>query len=107
MLDAYTIIGFIGALVLIVGFFMNQIGKWATTGFEYDFINLIGSAVLAIYAWQIGSVPFVVLFVFWAVFSAKDVVWDGIKNMKNAKNEKKEKQGLEKEEKIEDNTQGN
>lgn len=103
MLDAYTIIGFIGALVLVVGFLMNQIGKWQTSDFEYDFINLIGSAILLIYAWQIGSNPFVILFAVWAVFSVKDVVWDGISNMKKGKVEKELKEELEKEPKEEDN----
>lgn len=105
MLDAYTIIGFIGALVLMVGFLMNQLGRWQTTDFEYDFINLIGAAVLSVYAWQIGSYPFLVLFVVWALFSIKDVVGDGFANMKKGKVEKVLKEELEKEAKEEDNTQ--
>jgi len=92
MLDAYTIIGFIGALVLMVGFLLNQLGRWQTTDFEYDFINLIGSAILAVYAWQIGSFPFLVLFLVWAVFSLKDVVTDGLHNfMKKGREAKKQK----------------
>ncbi len=90
MLDAYTIIGFIGALVLMVGFLMNQIGRWQTTDFEYDFINFIGSALLSIYAWQIGSYPFLVLFVVWAIFSFKDIIGDGIHNVMAKKENKKE-----------------
>jgi hypothetical protein len=65
MLDSYTIIGFIGALVLMVGVIMNQLGRWQTNDFEYDFINLIGSAILAIYSWQIGSYPLLILFIVW------------------------------------------
>ncbi|MBA4336863.1 hypothetical protein C0416_03785 [bacterium] len=103
MLDSYTIIGFIGALVIMVGFLMNHLGKWNADDFEYDFINFIGASVLAVYAWQIGSYPFLVLFIVWALFSAKDVVWEGYVNMKKRKDEKeitKEiKQELEKEEK--------
>ncbi len=105
MLDTYTIIGFIGALVLMVGFLMNQIGKWQTTDFEYDFINLIGAAVLLVYSWQIQSNPFIILFAVWTLFSVKDVVWDGLVNMKKGKVEKELKQELEKEIKEEDNTQ--
>lgn len=104
MLDAYNIIGFIGALVLMVGFIMNQLGKWEITDFEYDFINLIGAAVLSVYAWQIESYPFLVLFVVWTLFSIKDVVWDGFVNIKKGKIEKQLKQELEKEQKEEDNS---
>jgi hypothetical protein len=81
MLDTYTVIGFIGALVLMVGFLMNQIGRWETNDFEYDFINFIGAILLAIYAWQIGSYPFLILFVVWTVFSFKDIIGDGVYNM--------------------------
>lgn len=90
MLDAYTIIGFIGALVLMVGFLMNQIGRWQTTDFEYDFINFVGAALLTIYAWQIGSYPFLVLFVVWTIFSFKDIIGDGVHNMLWKKDHKKE-----------------
>lgn len=98
MLDAYTIIGFIGALVLMVGFLLNQIGHWETTDFEYDFINLIGAAVLSVYAWQIGSYPFLILFLVWTGFSLKDVVGDGFKNMfKRMRRSKKKEEKEEKE----------
>lgn len=90
MLEANTIIGFIGALVLLVAFLLNQLGRWETTDFEYDFINLIGASLLSVYAWQIGSIPILILFVVWTLFSLKDVVFDGIKNMSKKKKDKKE-----------------
>jgi len=80
-LDPYTIIGFIGALVIMVGFIMNQIGRWKTYDFEYDFINLIGAAILSVYSWQIGSYPLLILFVVWSVFSGKDVLVDFFKQI--------------------------
>ena len=98
MLDAYTIIGFIGALVLMVGFVMNQLGRWETSDFEYDFINLIGAAILAVYSWQIGSYPLLVLFVVWTLFSIKDVLADALTSGKKkaSKTGKKEIKELEK-----------
>ena len=90
MTDAYTIIGFIGALVLMVAIIMNQLGRWQTNDFEYDFINLIGSSILAVYAWQIGSYPLIVLFIVWAIFSAKDVLGDGMKQLFKKKEKKEE-----------------
>jgi len=105
MLDSYTIIGFIGALILIVGFLMNQLGRWKTTDFEYDFINFIGAAVLSVYAWQIGSYPFLILFIIWALFSIKDVIGDGLKNFKKSRVEKGIEQELEKDQKEGDNAE--
>ncbi len=95
MLEANTIIGYIGALVLLVAFLLNQIGRWKTQDFEYDFINLIGAALLSVYAWQINSMPLIILFVIWSLFSLKDVLYDGFMNMKRKEKEKK----VEKEEK--------
>ena len=80
-LDPYTIIGFIGALVIMVGFIMNQLGRWKTYDFEYDFINLIGASILSVYSWQIGSYPLLILFVVWTVFSGKDVLVDFFKQL--------------------------
>ena len=102
MLDAYTIIGFIGALVLMVGIIMNQLGRWQTDDFEYDFINLIGGAILAVYAWQIASYPLLILFSVWTFFYAKDVIGDGLRQMfKKGKKEadKKDESAEAKEEK--------
>ena len=98
MLDANTIIGFIGALVLLVAFLLNQLGHWETSDFEYDFINLIGAALLTLYGWQMESYPILVLFAVWTLFSLKDVVVDGFKNMKKGKKLKKEKEEAAKEE---------
>ncbi|MBU1445746.1 hypothetical protein KKD70_00595 [Patescibacteria group bacterium] len=80
-LDPYTIIGFIGALVIMVGFIMNQLGRWKTYDFEYDFINLIGASILAVYSWQIGSYPLLLMFSVWTVFSGKDVLVDFFKQI--------------------------
>jgi hypothetical protein len=90
MLEANTIIGFIGAMVLLVAFLLNQIGRWQTKDFEYDFINLIGAALLSVYAWQIGSMPLIILFVIWTMFSLKDVLYDGFMNLRKKRKETKE-----------------
>lgn len=76
----------------MVGFLLNQLGHWETSDFEYDFINLIGAALLSVYAWQIGSLPILILFIVWTLFSLKDVVFDGIKNMSKNKKEKKQEE---------------
>lgn len=82
----------------MVGFLLNQLGHWKTSDFEYDFINLIGAALLTVYAWQIGSLPILILFIVWTLFSLKDVAFDGIKNMTRKKNEKKHEESSQMEE---------
>ena len=89
-MDLFLLIGYIGALVMLVGFFLNQIGKWQTDDFEYDFINLIGAAILSIYAWYMEIWPIFVLFVIWGIFSLKDIVLDIYKNLKSKEARKSE-----------------
>jgi hypothetical protein len=89
-INAISLIGYIGTLIILVALFLNQIGRWQTTDFEYDFINLIGAILLSIYALQTGDYPILVLFVFWALFHLKDVFVDGFKNLKKGKAAKKD-----------------
>ena len=75
-MNAFLVIGFIGVLVLVVGFVMNQVAIWKPSDFEYDFINLIGGLLLLWYSVAIWSLPFVILFVVWSAFSLKDCIID-------------------------------
>lgn len=84
-LNVISFIGYLGALVLVVALVLNQIGRWQTTDFEYDFINLIGAAILCVYAFQTGDYPILGLFLIWAVFHLKDVFIDGFRNLKKGK----------------------
>lgn len=84
-LNAISFIGYLGALVIVVALLLNQIGRWQTTDFEYDFINLIGAAILSVYAWQTGDYPILGLFLIWAAFHLKDVFIDGFRNLKKGK----------------------
>ncbi|MFC1599687.1 hypothetical protein ACFL3T_01520 [Patescibacteria group bacterium] len=88
-LNAISFIGYLGALVLVVGLLLNQFGRWQTTDFEYDFINLIGAAILCVYALQTGDYPILGLFLIWGAFHLKDVFVDGFRNLKKGKEIKK------------------
>jgi len=88
-LNAISFIGYLGALVLVVALLLNQLGRWQTTDFEYDFINLVGAAILCFYALQTGDYPILGLFLIWAAFHLKDVFVDGYRNLKKGKEMKK------------------
>ena len=88
-INAITLIGYLGALVLLVALILNQLGRWETTDFEYDFINFVGATIMSLYAWQIENYPILILFIFWALFHLKDVVVDGVRNMRKGKEAKK------------------
>jgi len=75
-LDPLLAVGFIGALIVAVGFVMNQLGIWKAKDFEYDFINLIGGGIMAFYAYQVNDWPVLALFFVWFLLSLKDCLFD-------------------------------
>jgi hypothetical protein len=70
-----TLIGVAGGLIILVFFLLNQFHKTDEDNFWYDAGNLLGSALLMLYAYLIGSWPFLALNAVWAAFSLKDVIW--------------------------------
>jgi hypothetical protein len=74
MIDFVTIVGIIGTGTILLAFFMNQIGRWSREDFVFDTANALGSGILVVYAWFIGSVPFLVLNATWFLVSIKDVL---------------------------------
>jgi hypothetical protein len=73
-MDTNTIIGVLGATIILVTFLLNQFGKWSVTSRSYDVANALGSLILIIYAALLESLPFLVLNTVWFVFSFLDVI---------------------------------
>ncbi|MEK7462896.1 MAG: hypothetical protein AAB621_00830 [Patescibacteria group bacterium] len=71
-----TIIGTAGALIILVSFILNEIHKLDSESFIYDFANFIGGSLLAIYAYLLSSIPFLILNVVWAIVALRDVILD-------------------------------
>ncbi len=73
-MDITTIIGVIGAALILIGFVGNEWGKLKAESFGYDLLNLVGSAILIWYGLQLSAWPFVVLNSVWALVSLRDVL---------------------------------
>jgi hypothetical protein len=73
-MDLSTIVGVVGATIILVSFLLNQFGKWSAESRSYDLANAIGSIILVSYAVLLGSVPFMILNSVWFVVSFRDVV---------------------------------
>lgn len=54
-------IGIIGASTILVEFILNEVHKLTTESLWYDLLNMLGALGLAIYAYLLGSIPFLVL----------------------------------------------
>lgn len=75
-MDQTTIIGALGALIILIAFILNQIKKWKNDYLIYDVFNFVGSVLLIIYAVILSSYPFIVLNFVWAALSLRDIFVD-------------------------------
>ena len=73
-MDTTTLIGIIGATIILIAFLLNQSGKWSRESRSYDAANVIGSLLLLIYSYLLGSMPFMVLNTVWLLVSLRDVI---------------------------------
>ena len=72
--SAETVIGTLGAGIILVAFFLNQKHRLSQDSFTYDLLNLIGSGLLVLYAYLLSSTPFGVLNGIWFLVSLRDIV---------------------------------
>ena len=75
-IDFYMILGIIGMVCILIGFFMIQSHRWTQDDTAYDALNFIGSALLVLYGVVGHAWPFVILNTVWGIYSLKDVIAD-------------------------------
>lgn len=72
--ELITLIGVVGAGLVLFAFIMAQTKRWTPESFYFDLVNFLGSAVLVFYGLLLNSIPFVILNTVWAAFSLRDVI---------------------------------
>lgn len=78
-MDNVTLIGSLGASLMLLAFVMLQIKKWPSDGVTYDLANLLGGALLVCYAWLLRSWPFLILNGIWTLVALRDLIRDSVK----------------------------
>jgi len=73
-MDATTLIGIVGAAVILLAFLLNQKGKVTAESNLYDGLNALGSLLLVVYAVLLNSIPFFILNTVWLLVSAKGLL---------------------------------
>lgn len=79
------IIGFFGALLILMGFYRTSIGRWKTTSFWYELDNLAGSILLATYHILTETYVVLPLNVLWAIVALKGMTSYGDRKRQRAK----------------------
>jgi len=60
-------VGIVGLVTLLSGFLGNLTGRLPASGMLYAWLNMLGSGILALYAYLVASWVFLPLEVIWAV----------------------------------------
>ena len=81
-MEFITFIGTLGASMILLAFIMNQLHKWKDDYLVYDLVNMLGGAVMVIYAMMLQSWPFAILNIVWMGLSLRDFVKDLERNSK-------------------------
>ncbi len=74
-MDPLTLLGSVGAAIILLFFFLNQAHKVSNDSYIYDFFNFVGGVILIIYAYLLGSWPFLILNSIWTLVSLKDLIF--------------------------------
>lgn len=71
---AYQIVQVVGALMILAAYMAAQAGRWSTDNALYLWLNLVGSAILAVLAVISHNWGFVLLETVWAIVSARSLL---------------------------------
>ena len=73
-MDIVTLIGVVGAVLLLAAFIGDAINVMEDEGFWYNLVNFLGAALLTWYAVLINSVPFIVIETVWALVGLRGLL---------------------------------
>lgn len=65
----FDIIGIIGAILILMGFYRIAIGRWTNKSFMYELDNLAGAFCLIIYQYHYHAYVSVTVNVVWAIIA--------------------------------------
>lgn len=68
-MDISVIFGIVGLLIILVAFALNLFHFLSPKSKVYNWMNILGSVLLGIYALYLRSIPFFVLQIIWALLS--------------------------------------
>lgn len=94
----YNILGIIGAILILLGYYRTSIGKWKNKSFWYELDNLVGAVFLITYQIHYHAYISVMVNVIWAVIAftgltsfAQRYDWRGLGKKGPAKKQTKQR----------------
>ncbi len=72
-ISIYDLMGFIGAFLILFGFYRTSIGRWSNKSVLYEFDNLLGAMFLVVYQLHVGAYISVILNIIWAIVALRGI----------------------------------
>ncbi len=63
----FNIVGVIGSLLVLFGFYRTSIGRWTNKSYWYELDNVVGSILIIVYQVRLHAFISVVVNIIWAV----------------------------------------
>ena len=73
------ILGFLGLFIIFIAYVLNNWNKFKKNKRYFYLRNILGSCFLAYYSFEISSIPFLILQVFWILASLYSLFFDSSK----------------------------
>ncbi|HSX46641.1 MAG TPA: hypothetical protein VLF87_01475 [Patescibacteria group bacterium] len=70
----YSIVGFVGASLILLGFYRTSIGQWKNKAFWYELDNFMGAGLIVVYQVHTHAYITVVLNVIWCFVAFRGLV---------------------------------
>jgi uncharacterized membrane protein len=67
----YTLIGIVGAALILLGFYRISIGKWTGKSFWYELDNLVGALLVMVYQLHHKAYVTTVVNIVWAIVAVR------------------------------------
>ena len=71
--DPFTYIGFLGALLVLFGFYRTSVGRWTNKSFLYELDNLIGASLIVVYQLHYRIYATIALNIVWVVVAFRGI----------------------------------
>jgi uncharacterized membrane protein len=72
-IDAFNVVGVVGSLLVLFGFYRTSIGRWTNKSFWYELDNVVGSILIIVYQVRLHAYISVIVNVIWAVVAFRGV----------------------------------
>lgn len=70
----YTIIGAVGAMMILFGFYRTSIGRWTNKSLWYELDNVVGAGLMIVYSSYYGAYVSMIINAVWIIVAFRGLL---------------------------------